>query len=283
MERRLGHIEQARGHYDETLLLYEIELDPVGKMNTWISLARLEAALGRHAEADAYYQQVFRVADQIGFGDHPVVKDWKQEYAQLTAAQTGQAPFAAALDALLAVNSLEALEQTLAQHPVLLELSALERLGSGILQMANVQPDMARRLLALSGVLLDRYNRAHAEQVDLAEHARFVALHEALASVAESLDEDLTAGLRESLGWALNTLGNAHAEQDDHAAAVEAYTRAIVHTPENAMLYRNRAGEYLELQQWAQAEADIVQAAALDPDAPRLAKLPEALAAGNDQ
>ena len=90
LESRLGNVEQARRHYDEALLLYEIEQDPVGKMNTWISLARLEAALGNLTEADRHYRQVFRVAEQIGFGDHPVVRDWKQEYAQLTTGQTGQ-------------------------------------------------------------------------------------------------------------------------------------------------------------------------------------------------
>jgi hypothetical protein len=42
---------------------------------------------------------------------------------------------------------------------------------------------------------------------------------------------------------------------------VETYSRAIGHAPDDAMLYRNRAGEYLELRQWAQAETDIAQAA----------------------
>ncbi len=189
------------------------------------------------------------------------------------AQQPAQDPLLAALDAIFRVHSFEALEQTLAQHPILAELAALERLGSGIPAMAQAQPDMALRLLAVLGVLVDRYNRAHAERVDLTEQGRFVTLCESLLAVAGPLNADLAAGLRESLGWALNTLGNAYAEQGDHAAAVEAYTRAITHAPENAMLYRNRAGEYIEMQQWAQAEADIAQAAALEPDAPRLAQL----------
>lgn len=375
LESRLGNVAQARAHYDAALPLYEAEQAPVGLMNTWISLARLEAGLGNVAEADRYYQQVFRVAEQIGFGDHPVTRDLRQEYGQFKAAQMGQSsapdigeaaalqaladrlvawiqtpdwdasaaylqahadlltdeaetalellrqanpnanaipqhqtllrrcrevgieaayrelrvamaaaqqaahdPFAVALDALLAVDSIEALEHTLAQHPILAELAALERLGVEIPALVNADPNMARRLLALLGVLLDNYNHTHAEHVDPAEHARFVALHEAALSVAEPLDENLAAGLRDSLGWALNTQGNAHAEHDDHTAAVEAYTRALVHTPENAMLYRNRAGEYLELRQWVQAESDIAQAAALEPDAPRLVELREALA-----
>ena len=44
------------------------------------------------------------------------------------------------------------------------------------------------------------------------------------------------------------------------------------------MLYRNRAGEHIELGQWEQAQADINQAAAREPDAPRLVELRESLA-----
>jgi len=184
----------------------------------------------------------------------------------------------AALAALLAVDSLEALEQALAQHPLLLELATLERLGEWVTTAAAAQPEVAWPLLARLGLLLERYNRAHTEGVDPVEQARFVALHQALLPAAEALDADLSAGLRNSLVWALNTLGNAHAEQGDHAAAITAYSQAIGHAPQEAMLYRNRASEYLEMRQWAQAEADIAQAAALEPDAPRLAHLRQTLA-----
>jgi hypothetical protein len=43
------------------------------------------------------------------------------------------------------------------------------------------------------------------------------------------------------------------------------------------MLYRNRAGERLELGELDLAEADINQAANLEPDAPRLANLRQTL------
>ncbi|NMC01074.1 MAG: tetratricopeptide repeat protein, partial [Chloroflexi bacterium] len=373
LESRLGHLEQARAHYDAALPLYEAEQEPTGKLNTWISLARLEAALGRQAEADHYYQRAFRLAEDIGFGDHPVVRDWKEEYARFTAGQTGQPPmdeasvmqqmadlliawiqtpdwsaseaFAqehaadlltdeaeavlellrqgnpdhraipqhqtllrrcrevgieaayhelraalsaarqmaqdpanAALAALLQVNSGETFEQALAQHPTLLELATLERLAARVAETAPAQPDMAGYLLACLGLLLEHYNHRHAEQVDLSEQTRFATLCESLLPVADALDEDLAAGLRHLLGWALNTLGNAHAEQDDHVAAVETYTRAITYAPENAMLYRNRASEYLKMAQVDQAAADIERAAALEPDAPRLVQLRTTLA-----
>ena len=276
LESRLGNIDQARRHYDAALPLYEAEQDPVGKMNTWIGLARLEAGLGHMPEAERDYQQVFSMAEQLGFGDHPVTRDLRQEYERFKAAQS---PLAQALAALFQVDGLEALEQTLTQHPVLLDPPALEQLAALVTAAYQAsQPDTARHVLARLAILLERYNHAHAEQVDLAEQARFVALHEALLPVAEALDIDWAAGLRRSLGWALNTLGNAHAEQGDHAAAIETYSRAIGQTPDNAMLYRNRAGEYLELQQWTQAEADIAQAATLEPEASRLAQLHQALA-----
>ncbi len=184
-----------------------------------------------------------------------------------------------ALSALLQVDSAASLEQALAEHPALLALPTLEELAELLERMqADGQPDAARHLLARLAILLEQYNHTHAENVDLAEQARFAALHEAVLPAAATLDEDLAAGLRRSLGWALNTLGNAHAEAGDHAAAVEAYTRAIGHDPENGMLYRNRAGEYIEMEQWTLAHADVERAAALEPDAPRLAQLREALA-----
>lgn len=39
------------------------------------------------------------------------------------------------------------------------------------------------------------------------------------------------------------------------------------------MLYRNRAGEYLNLHNGPAAQADIDKAAELEPEAPRLAQL----------
>ncbi|HFD39027.1 MAG TPA: tetratricopeptide repeat protein, partial [Anaerolineae bacterium] len=83
LELRLGNLAQARSHYDAALPLYEAEQNPIGKMNTWISLARLEAGLGNLAKAGQYYQRTFDLAEQIDFGDHPVTRDLRQEYAQL--------------------------------------------------------------------------------------------------------------------------------------------------------------------------------------------------------
>jgi tetratricopeptide (TPR) repeat protein len=279
LESRLGNIEQARGHYDAALPLYEAEQDPTGKMNTWISLARLEAGLGRLSEADRHYQQAFHMADQIGFADHPVVQDWRQEHARLaTASVSGQAA-APALAALLQVDSMESLQTTLTEHPILLELPTLEELAVLVTGAQETgQPEAARHLLALLATLLGQYGHTHTEQVDLAQQARFVVIHETLLPLAETLGDELAASLRRSLAWALNTLGNAHAEGGDHAAAVEAYTSAIAYAQDEAMLYRNRAGEHIEMEQWAQAEADTKQAAALEPDAPRLVDLRQALA-----
>jgi len=190
-----------------------------------------------------------------------------------------QNPTALALAALLQVNSMESFQAVLAQHPVLLQLPTLTELA-GMFAAAHQagQPDAAQHLLARLAILLEQYNHTHAEQVDPAEQAQFVALHQALLPLAETLEADLAAQLRQSLGWALNTLGNTYSEQGNHAAAITAYSQAIGYTPENAMFYRNRAGEYLELKQWAQAETDIDQAAALEPDAPRLSNLRQALA-----
>ncbi|MBE7533681.1 MAG: tetratricopeptide repeat protein [Ardenticatenaceae bacterium] len=205
-------------------------------------------------------------------------------YQEMQAATTAaQDPTALALAALLQAGSAEALQAAIAQHATLLELSTLEQLA-GLFQGAPEadQREAAHHLLVRLTFLLHQYNHTHATSPDFDEQSRFVALLEGLLAPAATLDVDVAAGLRQTLGWALNTLGNAQAEQGDHAAAVATYGRAIAHAPDNAMLYRNRAGEHLEMGQVAAAAADIERAAQLEPEAPRLAQLRRALAEKTD-
>jgi tetratricopeptide (TPR) repeat protein len=132
-------------------------------------------------------------------------------------------------------------------------------------------------------VLLEQYNHAHMEQVDPAAQAQFIELHQTLLPPAEEMDEALVAGLRRSLGWALHTLANHYAGQADHEKAIEIYGQALAQSPEEAMLYRNRAVQYIELGQLVEAQADVERAAQLEPDAPRLAQLRQALGTGEGQ
>ena len=370
LESRLGNIEQARQHYVTAQQLFEQEHDPMGRMNSMISLARLEAAEGHLEQARLLFQNVFRLAEQIGFSDHPVTQNLRQEYAQLeqgqrilqntpdivkalidqltawiqapdwdqsktylqeyadsllsddaeavltlmqqrnpnnpaipqhqrllkhcrelgipdayqeihtalaAAKKAAQDPTKQALQTLLQVNSSKALEQALTQHPVLLEIPTIELLTTMVIDAPDEQTEAVQHLLTLLTILLERYNRAHQEQIDLSEQAAFIALHEELLPIAESLNADLLAGLLQSLSWALNTLGNAYAAQENHVTATETYTRALSHTPNDAVLYRNRASEYLELDQLEQAQADIEAAATLEPEAERLPQLKKAL------
>lgn len=83
LELRLGNLAAARAQYTAALPLYEAEQDPIGKMNTWISLARLERAQGHINEAGQYYEQVFALARAIGFEEHPVIQALQQEYREL--------------------------------------------------------------------------------------------------------------------------------------------------------------------------------------------------------
>jgi tetratricopeptide (TPR) repeat protein len=66
-----------------------------------------------------------------------------------------------------------------------------------------------------------------------------------------------------------NRRGNALDAQQDHAAAVESYSQAIALVPDQAYLYRNRAGSRLSLGQWAETEADARRAVELEPDRAR--------------
>ena len=206
-------------------------------------------------------------------------------YQELQAAlAAAQDPTAQAIAALFRVNSAEALQAALDKHPALLELTTLSQLASLVTgtQKAS-QTEAARHSLALVAILLEQYNHAHTEQIDPEEQAQFVALHETLIPLAAGLDGDLAVGLRRSLGWALNTLGNHYAGQADHEKAIETYAQALAQAPDDAMLYRNRAGQYIELGQLVEAQADVERATQLEPDAPRLAQLRQALATADGQ
>ncbi|MCL4862276.1 MAG: tetratricopeptide repeat protein, partial [Caldilineaceae bacterium] len=100
LESRLGNLAQARQHYDDALQLFELEQDPVGKMNVYLGLARLAALQGDIAQARQCYEMVLSLADQIGFGDHPVTQDIRNEYEALSAGGEPSAGPPAAAQAL---------------------------------------------------------------------------------------------------------------------------------------------------------------------------------------
>jgi tetratricopeptide (TPR) repeat protein len=180
-----------------------------------------------------------------------------------------------ALQALLQVKDDESFKAALEAYPALKELPTLQQL-TGAVQQAHqdAQPALAQHFLALLLSLFRIYDYEQAAQTEPEGQAQLIDLHETLLPLAEALaEETLLVGLRESCSWALNTLGNHYAQQSEHDQAVETYTRAIVYAPQTAMLYRNRAGEYLELQQYDAARQDIEQAAGIEPEAARLPEL----------
>ncbi|MBK9094319.1 MAG: tetratricopeptide repeat protein [Anaerolineae bacterium] len=285
LESRLGNLDAARRHFDAALDLYRLEQEPGGIINTLVSQARLEAGTGNLDLARPLYEQAFRVADQTGYANHPIVQDLRREYATLRAASTEAAaaddPLALALSALREVDSDQALAQALADHPVLHEAQALFALAGQISQaLADQERETVTRLAILLVVLLGSYNQAHSEQLDVRSHAAVIDLCEQVIPLADQLDAGLATALRRQAGWACNTLGNYSADVDkDATAAIAAYSRGLAFDPINAMLLRNRAGVQIEQGQFAAAQADIEAAAALEPDAPRLAALRRDLAA----
>ena len=276
MERRLGNIDAARGHYDAALGLFRLEQDPVGQMNVYIGLARMEAALGNVELADEHYRRVFEQAEAIGFGNHPVTLDLRREHEglqQLAGIQSD--PLVVGVTALLRAGSDQALAQALADHPILAEPAALFALAAMLDQALDAQQNESIiRLVVLLAVLLERYNHAHSEQIDLETHSAVIDLCGQILSLAEQVDDDLAAAVRQQAGWACNTLGNHYADQEkDPDQAIAAYTRGLAFDPANAVLLRNRAGVHLDRHDRAAAQADIDSAASLEPDAPRLAEL----------
>jgi hypothetical protein len=74
-------------------------------------------------------------------------------------------------------------------------------------------------------------------------------------------------------------LGNHRSDVDkDYEAAIAAYSQGLAFAPHHAILLRNRAGAHIERGDYAAAAADIDAAAALEPEAPRLAELRRELA-----
>ena len=288
LESRLGNIEAARGHYDAALTLYRFVGDPVGEMNVYIGLARMSAAVGERENALSHFDRVFVIADRIGFGDHPVTRDLRSEYNRLKLAHDGASvplvplpdreiePLAAALSALLQADSNESLAQALADHPVLREAEALFALAGLLNQALQAQDsETVARLVLLAGILFQVYNSAHAESIDPQPHAGLIDLGEQILPLAQPIDGDLAGSLQERLGWLCNSLGNHYADGEgkDLSAAIAAYSRGLAFAPQTPILLRNRAGVHIEVGHRAAAQADIDAAAAIEPDAPRLAEL----------
>jgi tetratricopeptide (TPR) repeat protein len=283
LERRLGNVDAARRHYDAALQLYRLEQDPVGQMNVHIGLARLEAVLSNIEAADAHYQRVFTQVEAIGFGNHPTTLDLRREYEDFQRmVSTRDDSLAGALSALLRADSDRALAQVLTDHPMLAEADALFALAGLLNQaLAAQQSEAVTRLVVYLVTLLDAYNRAHGEQVDAERHQAVIGLCEQVIPLAEQIHADLATQVRGQVGWACNTLGNHFAgdgENQDLEQAVAAYTRGLAFDPGNAMLLRNRAGVHLDRRDPAAAQADVAAAAALEPDATRLAGLRAQLA-----
>ena len=289
LESRLGNVDAARRHYDAALDLYRAEQEPGGIINTLVSQARLEVGTGNLDLVRSLYEQAFRVADQTGYADHPIVQGMRREYAALGAASTegaiAQNLVGLALSALLQVDSDQALAQALHDHPILHEAPGLFALA-GLLNQALQAQERAEitRLLVFLVALLQSYNDTHQEEFDLEAHSAVIDLCAQVIPLAGQLDAGLATALRQEAAWACNTLGNHAADTlKDLAQAVAAYSRGLTFDPANAMLLRNRAGVHLNRRDLAAAQADIAAAAALQPDAPRLADLRQALAAAQGE
>lgn len=239
LESRLGNIGQAREHYNEALRLYELEQDPMGKMNSWRGLAQLEIGLGQIGVAKELYEQIFDLAAQINVSDHPVTQQLRIEYEQLGQASPPPAPeneyaneLSPLLAALLAVQDADQFQQVMDAHPALQTIPTLAALTALCLQALPTQPQTSLRLLPFLVILYSNYNQTEIADFDPANHTLFVALHEQLLPLAQATEQEpLIQQLSQSAGWALNTLGNHHAAQNNPVEAVASYTRALEFSP----------------------------------------------------
>jgi tetratricopeptide (TPR) repeat protein len=245
-------------------------------MNVYMSLNRLARDLGRVAEAADYYERVMAIGGNIGFSEHPVILGFRRENEGQPELPPEAGALAAAVGALLTgVHDEESFRDVLSRNPALIELPAL-RTVVGLATTAQAQggAEGAAQVVVLSLLLFSAYTAHHNEAIDPGEQTDFLALHEALLPVAASLaTPELAVAVRESAVWAGNTLGNHHASTGDHTAAVAAYSRSLEYQPDQALVLRNRAGTLINLGEFTRARADLERAAALEPDAARLAEL----------
>ncbi len=176
---------------------------------------------------------------------------------------------------LRSVQNFEQFSEMVKKHPILLELPTINRMVDGVIRaQADSQPEIAMRPLALLILLIDGYNRAHAQNINPEEQQRFIDALERLLPAAQIIDPaTMYRDVRKLTAQAYNTLGNHYADSNVHQTAIEIYTRAIETDDTAAMFFRNRANVYLEMKHYEAAHGDIERAQHIDPDAKRLPEL----------
>jgi tetratricopeptide (TPR) repeat protein len=154
----------------------------------------------------------------------------------------------------------------------------VEAVFSALERMAQQPSELIQRFQAAVNEYQTRLQIAAKFEQDASAWQSAIDAGEALLSaefrVLEGVNWDAA---REELANNYNMLGNAHSQQDAHAAALAAFERAIA-LHEVAMWQRNRAGTLIALKRLDEAQAAIARARALEPDAPRLKELDEELA-----
>jgi tetratricopeptide (TPR) repeat protein len=115
------------------------------------------------------------------------------------------------------------------------------------------------------------------QQQDIAQDSLKQAIADCEALVLPKVEltheSPLVSECKQWLGWAYNTLNVQYDNQQDYPQALAAISKAIEYQPQDAMYYRNRAGTYMDLKNYAHALPDLEKAQELEPDAERLPTL----------
>jgi tetratricopeptide (TPR) repeat protein len=135
------------------------------------------------------------------------------------------------------------------------------------------KPEEVQAVLAMWLMLGERFLRQ--EEIQQDDLKQFIADFEAitLPKAEESGEAQLVDGCKHLLGWAYNSLNAQYDNQKDYSQAIAAVSKAIEYQPEMAMYYRNRAGTYMDMKDYASALPDLEKAQELDKDNNRLARL----------
>ncbi len=189
----------------------------------------------------------------------------------------GSRPLAAAVAALLTeVIDEESQDAVVKRYPELVELSGLTALTAGVEKALTRKATELHANLLLSHLLglVSLYYNAHSEVTNGAEQVAYIDVLSRLRAAAVELNQlEMAEELRIGLSYASTALGCYYSDNDDREGAIEAYTFALTHTPEDALIYRNRALEYLALGNLDAASADLEQAGTQEPDSSALHRL----------
>ncbi len=301
--RGQAEYEMARAYYEEALGIYREIGNRLGEANSIKALGDIHRKRAEYQAAQNAYEKALSIYRDIGapLGKAYCVWALGEVYRMRGIYGTAQAYYKEALsiyretgDRMVQANCIQALGDIYytvgdyeAAHRYYEEaLRIYEEIGTrrGEAYCIRALGDI-RRILAEYQAAQTHYEKALGVYEEIGDRlgqafcfqslgdlwADQGEIDKALAFLDEAEARFSALGLPARVAWVHNSRGNLWDRREDYAAAVEAYTRAIQAWPQEGAFYRNRAGTFIEMGDFAAAAADLEHAATLAPEHPYLA------------